>query len=270
MLRTSFWTLIAVSALTAGCNSQGASVTATSGGSTSALATTSAGGSTGGTSGSSTAAASTGTGGNSTSSGGKTTSGSTSGGNTSGSTGGTTGCLPTPDGGPSPYTGANCVDDSTCCGLTCVFARGAGTCEPPCLTTADCPLPYTVCQQGECTIALCGGSGQAAFNARCDLADAGDGTCVSPAGEGLVQTDGGGFLGNCMQGGTAITGAPCDGNALRDSASQLCVAGDVCTYLTVNAQCFQSCDLSLADAGCPTGTTCQPYSEASDAFTACL
>ena len=25
--------------------------------------------------------------------------------------------------------------------------------------------------------------------------------------------------GNCMQGGTAITGAPCDGNALRDSAS---------------------------------------------------
>jgi hypothetical protein len=87
-----------------------------------------------------------------------------------------------------------------------------------------------------------------------------------------VLTDAGYYLGFCVLGGTAVTGAPCGAPTfLRAEPSQLCVAGEVCTYVTSSSPtCTPSCDATASDAGCPAGTTCRPYFEGGDQFTACL
>ena len=172
----------------------------------------------------------------------------------------------TPDGGPSPYVGDNCTTSQTCCGLVCSFSGGNGTCEPACETAEDCPLPYTTCAAGQCNIILCGTPDGGGLNEPCNLEDAGDGNCV--AGE-IVSLDGS-YLGLCIQSGTAATNAPCDSNALRSAPALLCAPGDVCTYFTSTAMCYQNCNLTAPDAGCPAGTTCQPYWEGGDGFTACF
>jgi hypothetical protein len=241
--------------LLAGCSSVGATPGNSSG--RVGLSTTSGATSSGAGSGSTGTNMGTATGGSST--------GGTSGGLNGGSSTGA-GCLPTPDGGPSPYIGANCTGSDTCCGLACTFSGGLGNCEPSCATTADCPLSYTVCAAGECTTALCGRSDGGGFNGPCNLEDAGDGNCV--AGE-IVALDGG-YLGLCVQSGTAATNDPCDGNALRTEPSLLCASGDVCSSSDGNPRCFQNCNVLAQDAGCPAGTTCQPYWEGGNGFTACF
>jgi hypothetical protein len=87
-----------------------------------------------------------------------------------------------------------------------------------------------------------------------------------------VLTDAGYYLGFCVLGGTAVTGASCGTpDLLRGDPSQLCVVGGVCTYVTSsNLSCTPSCNVTSGDAGCPAGTTCQPYFEGGDQFTACL
>ena len=159
--------------------------------------------------------------------------GSSSGGSTGGTSGGSTtgGCLPTPDGGPSPYAGAYCTTSDTCCGLACNQAMGMGSCQPTCVITADCPLPYTLCDTdaGQCAPAYCGDFDGGGFNEPCDLEDAGDGNCVAGALIGIS----GAYLGLCTESGTAATGAGCGAHFYRDQPSELCVRGDVCTYDTI-------------------------------------
>jgi len=249
-------TLVAVLGACTGAASNGSSGTgATTSSSTGASATG------GGPTGTATGAVSSGGG----STGGSPTATSgTSGGNTTG------GCLPTPDGGPSPYLGANCTTSDTCCGLACNQAMAMGSCQPTCATTADCPLPSTLCDTdaGQCTPAYCGDLDGGGFNSPCDLEDAGDGDCVA----GAIVSISGAYLGLCTESGTAATGADCGVNPYRDQPSELCVRGDVCTYDTVvtTPMCFQDCSLLVADAGCPAGKICQPYWEGGDGFTACL
>jgi hypothetical protein len=259
------------------CTSRTAELSTTSGISASSSSTSGGGTSSGSTGGVSAGGTSGSTGSPSSNTGGSSTTGglptSSSSGGTTGSctsSAGDAGCLPTPDGGLSPYLDDNCTSSSDCCCLTCVFSQGTGSCEPDCNVGADCPLAYTSCRNGKCTVTYCGGEAGGSFNGPCDLDDAGDGTCTAPGGLTAVLTDAGYWLGFCAKNGTAATGASCDGTYRMDP-SQLCVPGDVCTFAASgNLICTPACDASAPDAGCPAGLTCQPYFEGGDQFTACL
>jgi hypothetical protein len=203
--------------------------------------------STSGTSAGTSSASSAGTTGFGTSAG-TTGSSSTTGGTTSVS-GGTTGQTGTSAGTTGgPQVDAGCLgggfggkDFQPCLATidcACPYLCVTGTCTQPCVTTSDCEQPERSCQGGSCLDNPCSN-----FDAPCDAADAGDGTCV-PRLASLV----------CRQNGSASEGGACDLAATRKTPQRFCMAGDGCSD---SALCERLCDVSLgADGGCPAGEGC--------------
>ncbi|MHB8418825.1 MAG: hypothetical protein ACYDCL_12165 [Myxococcales bacterium] len=127
-------------------------------------------------------------------------------------------------------------------------------CERGCAATSDCVVPTTVCSSGRCSDDFCGRTpgGQdagSAWDAPCDAAGQGDGTCV-PMRTALADP----AYGLCVQGGNAT--AVCAAGASRDAAAWLCGAGSVCAGLPDGgAGCFPACNPGLTSS-CPTGGPC--------------
>jgi hypothetical protein len=106
----------------------------------------------------------------------------------------------------------------------------------------------------------------------------GDGTCIS--GYYFIEMSAttlpdGGYAGLCTLGGALPTEAYC-GPIYTRPTSGLCVTGDICIMDNPGGKeanyCLPTCDATAADAGCPSGTECQPYVGygAQPGFTACL
>ncbi len=221
----------------------GGSSSGSSGGSSSASRATSSGASSSGTSGTGTK-----TGGSS--SGGKTSSGSSSvGGSSGGSSGSSAACQ-----AQLLYSGCETNSDCGDCGLICVLEPNIlldwaapspeTVCEIACTSNAECPLAETVCRKTDagsaCQFNMCDKAG------RCNVADAGDGTCTA--------------FGLCYQGGTATT--DCDTFVGRANLAELCPAGQACVGGSDSSPggdgpgiCQPVCGKGLT---CPSGTGCEP------------
>ncbi len=86
------------------------------------------------------------------------------------------------------------------------------------MTDAQCPNAQTVCDNGTCSLNICGGkSGNGKYNSTCSVGSE-QGTCA-PKGSGKDE------YGICYAGGSSDGG--CSNTAPKGS-TQLCVAGQYC------------------------------------------
>jgi hypothetical protein len=165
---------------------------------------------------------------------------------------------------------APCVVNADCgCPLHCKHSGGSGvlgTCQRPCQSTADCPLPDTTCQSNLCVENTCGADvGNGVVNGLCNALGQNDGTCVPrtrKAPDGTMTT-----RGVCVQSGCSLSA--CISNSDRTLSYALCAPGYACTGSgnTVGT-CVQLCDQSAASA-CSTGQKCRGFGWIDSALSAC-
>ncbi|MHB8420039.1 MAG: hypothetical protein ACYDCL_18345 [Myxococcales bacterium] len=162
---------------------------------------------------------------------------------TGGSSGGGTGCSP----GSPPFTPTPCKSAADCiCPMQCTpTLAGQSICEYGCQQTADCPLPYTICQRGSCQPNVCGlafGPQNGSLDGTCNSVGTNDGSCIPISLQGFS-------LGLCFQGGTAT--ASCNPQAERPNLSESCPAGQFCA----GATCAPLCNPN-GSVTCPSGDQC--------------